>query len=76
MIIPAEEGGIEIPGIAPIDEYIAIFQKPRESAIARLQNAKELKESYVSSLKAKLREMSVDSSNKKEVINMTREQIS
>ena len=75
LIIPAEEGGIEIPSIAPIDEYIAIFQKPRKAAIARLQDAIEFKEKYVCSLKAKMREMSVDSSNEKEVGNMAREQI-
>ena len=75
FIMPVEEGGIEIPDIAPVEEYVKLFQTPREAAMARLRDSMEFTEMYVDSLAAKMREMSGDSGENR-VRKMTREKSS
>ena len=68
FIMPVEQGGIEIPDIAPVEEYAKLFQTPWEATMARLRDSMKFTEMYVDSLAAKMREMSVR--------KMTREKIS
>jgi hypothetical protein len=63
FIIPVEQGGFEIPDIAPIEEYVNLFQGPREAAKARLRDSIEFREQHVDGLAAKMREMKGEASS-------------
>ena len=76
FIIPVEQGGFDIPDIAPVEEYVNLFQAPRKTRIVKLQESIDFREQYVDSLAAKMREMSDDSSGDIRGRKSTREKMS
>ena len=56
FIIPIDQGGREIPDIAPIEEYVEMFRVPRAGSIAKIDGTLVKREAFLAILDRKLEE--------------------